>query len=561
MSATCFGHIKSRVLIRPNSRALRACPVERSVYHSRYMPIIETKNIERLRDEDRLLYDAGNLVKAGRRVGNAIGELSKHKASVYRTITLSREEKARLVIDDSPEKRLETYVAKRSGGRFQELRGRLRETILEFHSPFDEGQSIFSLPGKKRLLDRDKLLENNLETFYRHEVAAGANRIVTKYKLKFALEILGEMVNLIDGYKPRELAQPPNRGFMPRFHPGSIRLNSKFDGGRFSQLGDAAVNQAIDVAILFLHTMLNINKRRIEEGKPLSEERFDPDKHMDRDAVFQYRKGLILDAATGILLHNIGMSHSSVHPIVSAKPIISPDSPGGKSRIRAVQKSINAARHLLEQVEVSSLARMMVSMQRSYPDGTGFPYTNANRFHHEFLRLFQIIEVYDQLTNPIFSPLVYSRQDALEYLESHSGPYTHNPHTYVESARFDDGLLREFMNCLAPYEIGEKVYLYDRGDRDRQLFVGKVHSYLASHIPLIAVLKDERRGREYKDDTFFLYIPAGEAWAKQGNQVSRKRFAWIRNLVIVDKGVDPADIGGFEDEYFGRKQTIAKAYR
>lgn len=525
------------------------------------MPIIECKNMERLHSEDILLEDAGPLIKAGQKVGKKVGELTKHKAGVYKVISLSKEEKDRLVIDNTIEEQIAAFIKKRTSARLYVLKERLKEIILELHSPFNENLPLFNIPGKKGHLQLDGMLENELDSLYRLQVSAGSNRIINKYKLKFAIEVLKEIYEIIDHFKPRELGEREAKGLMPRVNLFSIRLNSKYDGGRFSMLGNSTIHQAVDTAILFLYTMTNINKQRILQGAPLSEDRFDPDKHTDSKTKYQYRKGLIVDAAVGIMLHNIGFSHSSIHEIVSAKSVVTEWGNDSKEKIRKIQRNINVSKHILDAIEISSISKMMVSLQRDYPDGTGFPYLNSNKFKHEFLRIFQIIDCYDQMTNPFCGPTVYCRQDVINHIEKLSGEYVHNSHKFEACSRFDIEMLNEFKNILAMYELGEKIYLYDKTSRSQHLFVGKIHSYLDSDIPLISILKDEKKNKEYTDGQVLFYIPRGEAYFKINGKLSRKQFPWISNLVIVDKSVDPGNINEYEDLLYGKARVIAKHYR
>ena len=92
--------------------------------------------------------------------------------------------------------------------------------------------------------------------------------------------------------------------------------------------------------------------------------------------------------------------------------------------------------HLLDRQDISSISRMMCSMRRRYPDGSGIPPLNENKLLHEFVRMYQVIDFY----------------------------------------RFESKLVKEFLQVLKPYERGEKVYLYASGKRNEHLFVGRVFS-------------------------------------------------------------------------------------
>ncbi len=217
----------------------------------------------------------------------------------------------------------------------------------------------------------------------------------------------------------------------------SIRLNSMYDDSKLASLGDSLVNQSIDIALLFLHTFININKKRIIEGRPLSESRWDPSQKKSNQGIYQYKPELIFEAVIGALLHNVGEAHSLVHQIISGKPYFSDQSKNDQMKIKQIQKSTNVLKHLLDRDDISSITRMIAVMQKDYPDGTGYPSPNENRYLFEFVRLFQI-----------------------------------------------------------------KVYLYEKRKRNHPMYVGKVVSYPDSYFPMVAILKDEKNNRAYRDMIF-----------------------------------------------------------
>ncbi|MBN2510400.1 MAG: hypothetical protein JXB03_08990 [Spirochaetales bacterium] len=525
------------------------------------MPIIEYKNIERLHTEDRLLDDAGYLLKAGMKIGDKAAELAKHMPAVVKVISLTKEEQERHIIDSSVDEQIQAFIEKRHGGRLATIRERLKETAMSFYSLFDERGQIFSLPGKKRHIEEGALLANKSDPLYEQEIAAGASRIITKYKWQFATDMLKEVYDGLGNIKPRYPGEKQTKGAMPKVQFSTLRLSSKYDGGRFSMLGDAYANQAVDTALMFLYVMTNINKQRIAEEAPLSEARFNPDKKTSVNTRYQYRSGMITDAAAGILLHNIGYSHSAIHQLVTPKPVLLPDDEQSKAIIRKIQRNVNVARNLVEPLEISSISKMMIALQRDYPDGTGFPYLNENKYLHEFVRLFHIIKTYDSLTNPVCCQTVYSRNEVLGYLNEHSGPYIHNPDKFTPSPRFDEYLVKEFRAMLAPYETGEKVYLYHRSNQSQHLFVGKVHSYGGSEIPVISLLKDEKQNREYRDGTLLLSIADSTMFVQKSGGFERKHLPWIKDLVIIDKGIDPGDINTYTDPVYGKQRSVSKHYQ
>jgi hypothetical protein len=328
-------------------------------------------------------------------------------------------------------------------------------------------------------------------------------------------------------------------------------------------VGNALPWQMVDCALYFLVTMININKKRSVRGYPLSEARFDPATKTSDTTVYQYRQEYIVEAAMGVLLHGIGFSHASVHRLLSTKPLLDGDDNVTRKKIRTLQRNINVARNLLRnRSDLSSISRMMVAMQKEYPDGTGFPPLNENRFIHEFIRLMHIITTYDELTNPVLSKVAYSRMDVIDYLLKHSGPYEYEGEKFVKQKRFDRSLLLEFLDMLAPFELGEKVYLFMPGSSDVPRFVGRVFSYVDSYIPLISILHDERNGKRYHYGQLLFHIPRSLAMVMEQGKVKKKNtIEWIGKLSIHDVSVNPGTIDEYNDYIFGKERALARRLR
>ena len=183
--------------------------------------------------------------------------------------------------------------------------------------------------------------------------------------------------------------------------------------------------------------MTNLNKKRTVNNCPLAEARFDPDKSVGIDTEVRYPPGRILDTSIGILLSNIGFSHKRIHPLVSTRPILDKSNANDKQKIRVIQRSQYAASHILDRQDISSISRMMCSMRYRCPDGTGFPPLNENKYLHEFVRLYQIIDFYTEMTNPVLSSVPFSRMDVLGFMRANSGPYEYNPERFSEQPKFD----------------------------------------------------------------------------------------------------------------------------
>ncbi len=522
------------------------------------MPIIERKTLDRVNTEDVLYLDAGNLMKAGQKVGEKISSLAKYNVSHITVIAPTREERAALN-DDKLKEHISNYIEIGKRKSHDDLRFNLKNTLLNFHELYSEKDRIFSIPGKRSYLETGDLLSAKIESLNYNHVQAGSFRLIDKYKLKYIGEIITKYQSFYDKLKPIEKGEKESKGAVNRIHMNSIRLNSMYDDSKLASLGDSLVNQSIDIALLFLHTFININKKRIIEGRPLSESRWDPSQKKSNQGIYQYKPELIFEAVIGALLHNVGEAHSLVHQIISGKPYFSDQSKNDQMKIKQIQKSTNVLKHLLDRDDISSITRMIAVMQKDYPDGTGYPSPNENRYLFEFVRLFQIIEFYDHMTNPVLSKTVFSRMDVINYIKENSGVYNYSGDKFVPQKKFDSMLVDEFLDILAPYEINEKVYLYEKKKRNHPMYVGKVVSYPDSYFPMVAILKDEKNNRAYRDGTVFMHIPSSTLFIKsKDGKIEKKKNTWISNLEIFDKNLNAGDILEYRDMIFGSERPLSK---
>ncbi|MDA3810455.1 MAG: hypothetical protein PF518_09025 [Spirochaetaceae bacterium] len=524
------------------------------------MPIIERKTLDRIKEDDILLYDAGNLIKAGQKAGNNASQLAKFSVSFITVISPTKEEKSRL-FGRKIDQFLSNYIENKNHSRSGELRFRLRETLLSIDDPFIEQDQSYSIPGKRNYLSENDLLQKKIESLNFEQVAAGSSRLINTYKLKFSVDIITQFQSSSFSLKLKEQGKKEIPGHINRMSMNSNRLNSWYDESRFRTMGDSLVNQSIDIALMYLHTFTNINKKRIADEQPLSQARYDSSQRKAVDGLYQYKPEFILEATIGALLHNLGYAHQTVHKIISSKPLLNSDNSAHKDKIKKVQQSVNVVRHLLDREDISSISKMICTMQKDYPDGTGYPIPNENKYLYEFVRLFQIISFYDQMTNPVLTKIPFSRIDVIRYMIENSGEYKYTGDKYTNQPKFDSPLLEEFLNVLAPYEINEKVYLYEKGKHNNPIFVGKVVSYPDSYIPLISILKDEKNDKEYLDGSVFLHISSSSLYLKKEGKTERKVYPWISHLEIFDKKVDAGNLAEYEDHLFGKERILHKKFR
>ncbi len=530
------------------------------------MPSIERKSIDRIRNEDRLLVDISSFSKAGRVLDNkTVKLLVNHKVQNVFTIGLSYEEIERLNKSKKkldPDKIISDGIAKITD-QLMNFRYRLLEKVKLFYLPFKEIDGSFSMRMKKKHLTLGKLFEQEPGLLYDREIKSGSEALMAPNDIKYIGEIVKaiyrEMERLIRPYSDSKTGKKKTK----RLCLNSIRLQSIYNNDRLQSAGDALPWHAVDTAFYFLYTMISINKKRIIQGCPVSLARFDPDKKVDIDEEFQYPHDFLIEAAMGILLHKIGYYHNNIHKIVSSKLVLTLEDEKSQERIKILQKNYFVIRNLLKnRNDISSITKMMCSLQYEYSDGTGFPPVNDNKFLHEFVRLFQLVDFYDEMTNPVIGKTAYSRMDVIDYIREHSEYYTYNREKVVKQKRFDEKLFNEFLEILAPYEIEEKIYIYPDNNTNEHIFTGRVYSYLNSYIPLISILKDERKGKCYKFGQLLMYIPKSVMMQARGGKILKKiPLKWLKKLRIFDMPLNPGNISLYNDIIYGKERVLSKRWR
>lgn len=509
---------------------------------------------------ERLLLDAGVYAKAGTSADERIiTHLGRHRVRVVPTVSLSYEERR---AERGEEELIREFLAGQSGP-FTTVRTRLYEKLKSCYVPFSEADSGFQAPGKRKQIVKGVLLEPRPEKLYLADIDAGSRAILPEASVRYLRDGLTSLYAMLSRLTVRNRETRGKKRRIPRVGYHTIRLQTRYDGDRIATVGDAHVHHAVDCACYFLTAMININKERILAGAPLTEKRFDPNSSVEKETLFQYSQDFIVDAALGVLLHALGFAQSEIHQTVSTSTLIDGVSAAEQRRIKILQRNVTVLKNLIrDRHDISSISRMMLVMQKIYPDGSGYPPPNENRYLHEFVRLFQIIALYDELTNPVTSHTPFSRMEVIQYLRDRAGSYLFDRERFTPQSRFDAALLEGFLRILAPFEPGEKVYLYNGERRNAFLFVGRVHSYLEEPIPLISILKDERSGKTYPFGRLVFHIPSSTGlFMEQGRVIKRIKADWIGGLQIHDLMLNPGRISEHQDLLYGSEMPLAKGVR
>ncbi len=525
------------------------------------MPSIERKSIDRLGGGDRLFVDAGILARAGRQVDEKlIRLLGTHKAAVVTVINPTYEERARIKATGMDENKFILEVIGARGTAVDRFRSRLVEQLRSVYVPFSELDRGFCARGRKKQITADILLSPEPGPLYQGDIDAGSQTILTPAVLQNLKTDLDRLYEYIEGIIPsKEDGGKVNEKKLPTgLH--SIRLHSIFNSGRLQSVGDALVWHAVDSALLFMLSMAQINRNRIKSGGKLSTTRFNPEKPSFQKDIYYYDRDLIIQAGLGILIHALGFCHVTVHEVMSTKPVLTGGSKRELEIIKILRRNYNVVKNLVRNREdISPISRMMITGQYDYPDGTGYPPIDRNNFLHEFIRLFHIIDTWDELTNPVLGKTAFSRHKALMHIEESSGTYSYRRDTKVYSPRFDENLLNNLKEILRPYSQGEKVYISPPEDEGTHVYVGRVFSYLGSPIPTVSILKDERTGKRFPFGKVILNIPQGTIYVRRsGKDPSTTKNPWLTRLVIHEAPTTNTDITGTYEYLYGAVRNQPK---
>ncbi len=144
---------------------------------------------------------------------------------------------------------------------------------------------------------------------------------------------------------------------------------------------------------------------------------------------FFYSEDMILQAALGSLLHSIGLMHITILENIGNKISLKDKNlkEQHKLKIEYLEKSINIAKNLFRiREDISAITKMIINGQKDYLDATGYPQLKINKFIHELVRIFCIIDTYDELVNPIIIKESANPLETVKFLIENSGKYYWN---------------------------------------------------------------------------------------------------------------------------------------
>jgi len=519
------------------------------------LPNIEIKTVDRLGTDDRLLVDFGNLHKAGRLIDpKLIQMLGRLQVPHVPTISLTYEEKKKYPTEEEQRNFIDSYLENRITP-WEKLRLELFEVLQEIYQPFDETDAMFNPKGRAKMLSSGRLFQLSVDPAANAEIQSAGNYFFSAPRLARLTRIFQDLLDCWKSFYPN-LPDYTGKLVFPRLNAFSIRAQSQVAHQRLEKPGSALAWHATDTAYLYLASLCHFNKTRFAKGYPLSTTKYDVNFNYGEGMFFSYPEEYLVNAAVGAALHAFGFCHREILKAIAPRPILQPKLNTGL--ITQLRGALNLLRHLIKPLnELSPLTRMVILGQGEYPDGSGWPPTKHGRMVHPFVRLFHIVEFYDTWTNPYYQKLVFSREDVLAYLWNHSEYFENIGSTFPAPTPFDRSLLEEFLAIIAPWEVGEKVYLFPWEDINAPHFVGRVLQYQRTYVPLISILRDELNGKNYPFGRYIFDISRCRAYVVQDKQIVQKmEYSWIGQLRLHDTTTNPADMSKFSHPYLGEKRLV-----
>lgn len=235
---------------------------------------------------------------------------------------------------------------------------------------------------------------------------------------------------------------------------------------------------------------------------------------------FFYAEDMILQAALGSLLHSIGLMHITILENIGNKISLKDKNlkEHHKLKIEHLEKNINIAKNLFRiREDISAITKMIISGQKDYLDATGHPQLKINKFIHELVRIFCIVDTYDELVNPIITKESASPLEAVKFLIENSGKYywsRKEPKEQTKNKKFDIKMLENFLTILAPFDYGQIVHV-NKKNNNENLFQAAVMEYKTSIIPNLSIIN--KKNQTYKIEEIIMDLENKEILIKDAN--------------------------------------------
>ncbi|UGQ17012.1 hypothetical protein [Borrelia sp. RT1S] len=498
------------------------------------MILKEIKRIEDLTEDDIIFSNIGNLSKLSARVNDRIIKALK-QGSVSHIPVINN-------YTNMPHEKLISMVNEELlDNEINSLKEDLIQALKDVYKPFSERDKIFVISGKKSLINLNILMEEAPDSIYFKEIIEGSFKILPTHKMISIQKLLLEVYDYFDLQKIRNKNNLSNARTIKKLYLHSIRRDWEFFNGKVKTSGDSVLLHAIDTTIYFLMTIAYLNKERAAKDAPRSTTKFFIDKgHYTQFTEFFYDNSIIIQAALGVLLHPIGLMHTTI--LQNLKDKISFKNKDAEENYRLkvenLEKSINVSKNLFRlREDISPITKMIINGQRSYLDSKNHLDIKIKRFTHELIRIFCLIDTYDEMVNPITIKEPVNPLEAIEFLLQNSSKYhwdTGKPNEYLKNKKFDAKMLKIFLKILAPFDYGEILDICTK-DCNESLFKVVVCDYKMGMMPILSVIRKKDKAYNIGDvvlnlDSKEIIVKGEKGEIKKSSLKNVSKFELKRNI-------------------------------
>ncbi|AWG42598.1 hypothetical protein CR532_01055 [Candidatus Borreliella tachyglossi] len=478
------------------------------------MILKEIKKIEDLTERDIIFSNIGNLSKLSVKVNEKIIK-ALNKGNVSYIPVINNHENI------PHEELINTINEELLNNEINSLKEDLAKALKDIYQPFSEKDKIFTVTGRKTLINLNTLMEEEPDTIYFKEIIEGSFKILPTHKIISIQKLLLEIYNYFDFQKIRNKETLYDTNTIQKLHLHSLRRDYEFLRGKVKTEGDSILLHAIDTAIYFLITIAHLNKERATKDAPRSTSKFFIDKgHYTEFTEFFYDTDIILQAALGVLLHPIGLMHITILQDIRDKISLKGKDIEEKHKIKIekLEKSINVSKNLFKMREdISAITKMIINDQKNYLNIKNHSDTKVKKFTHELIRIFCIIDTYDEMVNPIIIKEPVNALETIKFLTKNSGKYywdKENPSEHLKNKKFDIEILKQFLKVLAPFDYGEILNAYSK-DSNELLFKAVVFEYKIGITPILSLIKS--KDKTYKVGDILINLESKEITIKGSN--------------------------------------------
>ncbi|AHH08166.1 hypothetical protein baBA2_000197 [Borrelia anserina] len=474
----------------------------------------EIKKVENLTEEDIIFSNIGNLAKLSTRVNEKIIKfLNKGNVSHIHVINN---------YNNIPHETLINTINKELlNNEINLLKDELKEALKDIYKPFSEKDKIFTIAGRKTIINLNTLMEKEPDPIYYKEIIEGSFKILPRHKIISIQKILLKIYDYFDFQKTINSDNFHNKKKIKKLYLHSIRRDYEFFRGQIKTEGDSILTHAIDTMIYFLITIAQLNKERAAKDAPRSTSKFFINKsNYTEFTEFFYDNDTILQAALGVLLHPIGLMHTTILQKLSEKISFKNKATKEKyfSKIDILEKSINISKNLFRMREdISAITKMIINGQKNYLNIKNSTELITKKFTHELVRIFCIIDAYDEMVNPIIIKEPVNPLEAIEFLKKNSEKYYWDKdkiEKYSKNKRFDSEMLKNFLKILAPFDYGTILNVCTK-DCNEPLFKAVVLEYTTGILPILSIIK--QNDKSYKIGDIILNLDSKETIIKGQN--------------------------------------------